>query len=385
MKKPYACLTALLAASCLLQPLSALGTEAPDAPSPWAAESVAEAVTLGFVPGDLQGGYQQEITRAEFAQVSLLFLATQYNYYHRGYDGIQADYWNFMTRFLNSPKGAEKATCSKAECLDLVPPERVALYEWAPEEWSWDSLLDWMAPFSDVADVTDGEDGYYTEYINAAYLLGIVRGWEDGTFGPGDPITRQEAACMLERAYRVYAGEETAADLECLAPFSDWEDVGAWAEESVALMVQSGVMDGVGEGLFSPATGYTREQCYTTFLRLYEKMPTSRTKGNVEQLTTWEEEREALIGGFCLSAEACFENDFAAVVKAYYGGLPHGASYNTYYILYKAGGRRETDLPSWTVDPKSFRPSGEEETVLFTLEEGEHLLDLNTGERTPAP
>lgn len=383
MKKLHRYLAALLAAACLLQPVAVLGAEGMDEPSPWAAESVAEAIALGFVREELQGSYQREITRAEFAEVSLLFLAAQYNYYHRSYDGTRADYRGFVTRYLDSPKGAEKAAHSKAECLDLVSPERVALYERATEEWGWDPLLGWMEPFSDVADVNNG---YYTYPVNAAYVLGIVKGREDGTFGPNDPITRQEAACMLERAYKVYAGEEAVPDVEmALAPFPDREAIGTWAEKSVALMVQSGVMNGTGEGLFSPTAGYTREQCYTTFLRLYNHMPTSRAKGNVEQLATWEEEREALIGGFCLSAEVRFENDFAAVVEAYYGGLPRGASYYECYILYKRGGIREVDWPhSRWKETDSFQPTEDGEGILFQLEDGSRYhLDLNTGKSVP--
>ena len=82
MKQWKQYLAVLLAAACLFQPLSALAQEAPSGdPSPWAAESVAKAITLGIVPEELQKDYQQEITRGEFAQVSLLFLAAQYNFY----------------------------------------------------------------------------------------------------------------------------------------------------------------------------------------------------------------------------------------------------------------------------------------------------------------
>lgn len=384
MKQWKQYLAVLLAAACLFQPLSALAQEAPAAtPSPWAAESVAKAITLGIVPEELQKDYQQEITRMEFTQVSLLFLAAQYNFY-KSYPYMDlADDQGVVIRYLESPRG-EKLGFAKTDCQALLDPEVATMYGEDLEEWSWDLLIHWIKPFSDMR----GEEWerYYTPLrnnVNAAYVLGVVKGREDGTFGPHDPITRQEAACMLERVYRLYAVEESAKAAPF--PFPDREAIGPWAAESVDLMAEYGIMEGMEDGSFSPTTGYTREQCYTTFLRLYENMPTSRTRGNLEQLTTWEEEREALVGGFCTHAEVCFENDFAVVVKAFYSGLPHGASYDRSYILYKKGGTRGVDWPRprWE-DGDSFRPTGDGEGILFRLEDGqEYLLDLNTGRSSP--
>ncbi|MCI9264843.1 MAG: S-layer homology domain-containing protein [Oscillospiraceae bacterium] len=381
MKRWKQYLAVLLAAACLFQPLSALAQEAPSGdPSPWAAESVAKAITLGIVPEKLQKDYQQEITRGEFARVSLLFLAAQYNYYESYFNTGLADDEGVVIRYLESPRG-EKLGFAKTDCQALLDPEETTLYGEDLEEWSWDLLLHRIKPFSDMG----GKEWeiYYAHKVNAAYVLGVVKGREDGTFGPHDPITRQEAACMLERVYRLYAREETAQTAPLTFP--DREAIGPWAAESIALMAEYGIMEGIEDGSFSPTTGYTREQCYTTFLRLYENMPTSRARGNLEQLTTWEEEREALVGVFCTRAEVCFENDFAVVVEAFYSGLPHGDSYDKSYILYKKGGTRGVDWPRprWE-DEDSFRPTGDGEGILFLLEDGqEYLLDLNTGRTSP--
>ena len=370
MKKGRFYLAGLLTAVFLLQPLSALGEESLHKPSPWAAESMGEVVALGFVPEEFLRGYQWEITRKEFAEVALRFLTVQYNYY----DGYGADLITWVNRFLSSPQGAGKLTLTKADCFALVPEEKRETWGQDPEEWDWDSLLHWMEPFSDM----DPDEGFYC--INSAYLLGIINGREDGTFGPDDPITRQEAACMLERTYRVYAGEDTAFDAAAaLTSFTDREAIGTWAEESVALMVQNGVMKGVEEGLFSPTTGYTREQCYVTFLRLYENMPTSRGRENVDRLCTREEELAKIRpGGFLVRADVCFENELATVVLAYYGGLPRGASYNRFFIVYEAGGRREVGASPWT-ERGSFRPSDDGEGAVYKSGYEEYRLDLRTG------
>lgn len=43
--------------------------------------------------------------------------------------------------------------------------------------------------------------------MNNAAALGIVTGYEDGTFRPYKTISRQEAAAMLDRLYQVLGGK----------------------------------------------------------------------------------------------------------------------------------------------------------------------------------
>ena len=52
--------------------------------------------------------------------------------------------------------------------------------------------------FSDVA-----ENQYYTGAVAWASGLGIVRGYENGTFGPKRPVTREQAATFLVRYAQV--------------------------------------------------------------------------------------------------------------------------------------------------------------------------------------
>lgn len=52
--------------------------------------------------------------------------------------------------------------------------------------------------FSDV-----DANSWYADYVNTAYALGIVSGRGDGSFGTGEPITRQDMAVMLAKAAEV--------------------------------------------------------------------------------------------------------------------------------------------------------------------------------------
>ncbi len=105
----------------------------------------------------------------------------------------------------------------------------------------------------------------------AAYALGIVKGTSETTFNPWGEITRQEAATMLARTGRllgVQAGQG--------ADFADADTFPNWAAEGIGYV--SGVVDpyngkkvmeGTGNGNFSPLEPYTQEQAIITALRLY--------------------------------------------------------------------------------------------------------------------
>ena len=97
--------------------------------------------------------------------------------------------------------------------------------------------------------------------------MGILKGRGNGYYvDPNTPITRQEAAVVLARVYRLYAEEpQTKAPLT----YQDAKDIADWAKDDVALMTQLGVMNGVAKGKFDPKGQYTVEQCLVTLVRLY--------------------------------------------------------------------------------------------------------------------
>lgn len=94
--------------------------------------------------------------------------------------------------------------------------------------------------------------------------LGIVTGYEDGTFQPKRDISREEAAVILHRLYTALYGE-TAASTE---RYADNGSIGVWARESVYAMRQAGIMQGEGDNKFCPQNGYTCEQALATMLRM---------------------------------------------------------------------------------------------------------------------
>ena len=107
------------------------------------------------------------------------------------------------------------------------------------------------------------------ENVAVAAALGIVTGYEDGTFRPYAFITREEAAAMLDRLYKSLGGTETA---EGSKQYADDAQFGNWSRDSIYTMQNIGIMKGEENNEFHPDGGYTGEQAIVTIERMYNQL-----------------------------------------------------------------------------------------------------------------
>lgn len=105
------------------------------------------------------------------------------------------------------------------------------------------------------------------ESVCLAAALGIVTGYDDGTFRPYQSITRQEAAAMLDRLYTTLGGKASAANDK---PYADDAQLGDWARSSVYAMREIGIMQGKENNRFRPKDGYTQKQAVVTVERAFQ-------------------------------------------------------------------------------------------------------------------
>lgn len=94
------------------------------------------------------------------------------------------------------------------------------------------------AGFSDVS----SSDFYYSAAL-WAQKNGVIKGYGDGTFGGERLITRQEAAVMLAN-YASFKGYDTASDKTALKNISGWREADSWALDSLGWCVDQGLMGG---------------------------------------------------------------------------------------------------------------------------------------------
>ena len=101
---------------------------------------------------------------------------------------------------------------------------------------------------------TDGDkNAWYAKYIASAKQAGILSGYEDGSFGDGENITRQDLAVM---AYRL-AGLNKAEDYTA---FADDDKIADYAKEAVYALNAAGIINGMGDNMFEPSANATRAQ-----------------------------------------------------------------------------------------------------------------------------
>lgn len=115
------------------------------------------------------------------------------------------------------------------------------------------ALSAFAANFSDVADTAD-----YKAAVDNLVALGIVNGYEDGTFGPEKLITRAEASKMIVGTM----GPAMMEAAEASKGSSNFTDVAGdhWASGYIAQGVSKGYINGMGDGTFAPNDNVTYAQ-----------------------------------------------------------------------------------------------------------------------------
>ena len=116
--------------------------------------------------------------------------------------------------------------------------------------------------FSDVS-----ADNWHAPYMETAFKNGWIEG--DGTnCYPDRNITREEITKILVCAFEQKYGEIILNTDNSLA---DSEDISAWAKNFINKAVSSGLVNGMGDGVFKPKENAKREQAMVLVYRLINK------------------------------------------------------------------------------------------------------------------
>ena len=111
---------------------------------------------------------------------------------------------------------------------------------------------------------------WYTDPIMWASNKGVVTGYSNGNFGPGDNINREQMAVMMYR-YAKTQGYDVSASVE-LGNYKDGANVSGFAKQAMQWCVAEGIITGKYNGTqLDPQGNAIRAECATIIRRFVEK------------------------------------------------------------------------------------------------------------------
>ena len=123
-------------------------------------------------------------------------------------------------------------------------------------------------------DVKDGD--WFCCAVSTLSKMGIIKGYEDGSFKPNDPISRAEFAAIAARFDP--DGDKT--------PASFFDVTSHWAKDEISIAANHGWIKGYEDGSFKPDQKITRAETMTLVNRVLKRLP--ETKDDLHKdMKTW--------------------------------------------------------------------------------------------------
>ncbi|MFC3803059.1 bifunctional 2',3'-cyclic-nucleotide 2'-phosphodiesterase/3'-nucleotidase [Cohnella sp. GCM10012308] len=193
-----------------------------------------------YVKAKLQGG-----TLTAEVTMPGTYAALEYN---RNFADVPASYWakDVIAEL------AAKQLIDGTDAANFAPQRQITRAEFAKllvQEFG----LGAKGAGSSFSDVQSGS--WYAEFVNIASSNGLITGKGDGSFVPNAPITREEMAVMLARIPALKSGGTAGT-----AGFKDGGNISGWAQQAVGRMLDEGLMQGRGDGIFAPKGSTTRAE-----------------------------------------------------------------------------------------------------------------------------
>ena len=169
-----------------------------------------------------------------------------------------------------------------------------------------------------IDDFTDKAEIVNQDAVAVTSAIGMFEGYEDGSFGPENVVTRAEMAVII--CTMLYGA---GVNVNQFAETNVFTDVPAWAEGYVNLCSSLGIVAGVGEGKFDPNATVTTAQAVLMLCRALGYFQNAADFGDNWMLAaTAKGTALGLYGDLKLTAEAGLTRDnvaelvFNALTKA---------------------------------------------------------------------
>ena len=170
------------------------------------------------------------------------------------YDAIQYVYGEGLMAGTSGSAFSPEGTTTRGQIVTIL---------W---RLSGSPVVNYLMDFDDVDPAA-----YYAEAIRWATSEGIAGGYGNGSFGPDDPITREQLAVMLYQyawnmGYDLSIGEDTN-----ILSYADAFTVSEYAVSALQWACGAGLISGTGDGsTLTPQGEATRAQAATVLMRFCE-------------------------------------------------------------------------------------------------------------------
>ncbi len=170
------------------------------------------------------------------------------------YDAIQYVYGEGLMAGTSGSTFSPEGTTTRGQIITIL---------W---RLSGSPVVNYLMDFDDVDPAA-----YYAEAIRWASSEGIAGGYGNGSFGPDDPITREQLAVMLYQyawnmGYDLSIGEDTN-----ILSYADAFTVSEYAVSALQWACGAGIISGTGDGsTLTPQGEATRAQAATVLMRFCE-------------------------------------------------------------------------------------------------------------------
>lgn len=108
---------------------------------------------------------------------------------------------------------------------------------------------------------TDTASHWAKNSIAIASAYGLIAGLGQNTFGPDNPVTREQAAVIISRAAK-------PVDSAKASEFTDSDQISPWARSGIAAAVSAGFITGYPDGTLQPKNNITRAEAAVILVKL---------------------------------------------------------------------------------------------------------------------
>ncbi len=161
---------------------------------------------------------------------------------------------------------AEAGLVNGMEAHRFEPNRKVTRAMFVTVLGRYGGITDGAAAEARFPDVREGD--WFAPYVGWGAGLGLVQGYDDGSFGPNLEITREQMALILVRYCRAMGFVLPEQEEK---PFLDEEQISFWATDAVHQARRWGLVNGREDGSFDPKGTATRAEMCTIICNLMDR------------------------------------------------------------------------------------------------------------------